>query len=342
VISVAVKAIAVARGYVANEEGGCQVSFQPYLRQASSLQGLAMSNPQMLMGRFGDLSAAGQNSFSRRSAPVTSPSLSNLLSHGAGPMMQGANQTGPSSDENNYRAALIKSSENVDVDPSLASSADEHSELAFDVFKVPPGLLPPEPDDRNLPVKVTAHSRASVVSNIITKLVVERGSVVLITAGGRAMHVAMLAVVSARAKLRATLMSVGGGRGGGGVPDVLLIPKFVTVDTTSSLGWESVFLRFHIVAAPESLLGSELPQLQQLQQQQQANSQPCAIAIAAAAASARQQQQMALHNQLMMGAQEGIYSDRSLGGSPPLTASSQSLDTELLIRMMLNMNNTQQ
>lgn len=65
--------------------------------------------------------------------------------------------------------------------------------------------------------------RPNVVSNIITKLVSERNGAVLITAGGKAMHVAMTAVVEARARLRA--------RG----CDVLLLPKFVTVDTTSTL-----------------------------------------------------------------------------------------------------------
>lgn len=83
-----------------------------------------------------------------------------------------------------------------------------------------------------------------MVSNIIAKLVHERDSAVLITAGGRAMHVAMMAVVAARSRLRAR-----------GI-DVLLLPKFVTVDTTSTLGWESVFLRFHIIRAP---MGSGMP-----------------------------------------------------------------------------------
>ena len=332
----AVKAIAVARGYVANEEGGCQVAFQPYLRQAPSLQGLSFNSHHqvhsMLMGGVGELASA-PHAFDRRSAPPAP--YSDLLSIASGGL----------SPDTSYRAALIKSSENVDVDTSFASSADEHSELAFDVFKVPPGLLPPEPDDGNLPVKVTAHSRASVVSNIITKLVVERGSVVLITAGGRAMHVAMLAVVSARARLRATLSSAGGGRGGGGVGDVLLIPKFVTVDTTSSLGWESVFLRFHIVAAPATLLGSELPQLQL---QQQIDSQPSAVAIAQAAASARQQQQIALMGAQLNNINMYVIGDRSIGGSPPpgpslpsLGQPASPLDAELLIRMMTLMNNQQ-
>lgn len=49
------------------------------------------------------------------------------------------------------------------------------------------------------------------------------------------MHVAMLAIVTARQRLQ----SQGA--------DILLLPKFVTVDTTSTLGWESVFLRFSIV-----------------------------------------------------------------------------------------------
>lgn len=77
-----------------------------------------------------------------------------------------------------------------------------------------------------------------MVCNIITKLVSERDGAVLITAGGKAMHVAMTAVVSARARLRARCS------------DVLLLPKFVTVDTTSTLGWESVFLRFTIMRWP--------------------------------------------------------------------------------------------
>lgn len=54
-----------------------------------------------------------------------------------------------------------------------------------------------------------------MVSNIITKLVSERDWAVLITAGGKAMHVAMTAVVSARARLRARCC------------DVLLLPKCV-------------------------------------------------------------------------------------------------------------------
>ncbi|KAL6763525.1 hypothetical protein V8C86DRAFT_243448 [Haematococcus lacustris] len=116
--------------------------------------------------------------------------------------------------------------------------------MAFDVFKVT--MAAEACDNGNLPVKVTAHSRPSVVSNIITKLVTERGSAVLITAGGRAMHVAMAAVVSSRTRLRSRGL------------DIILLPRFVTVDTTSTLGWESVFLRFHIVKwAPAASLAAE-------------------------------------------------------------------------------------
>lgn len=138
------------------------------------------------------------------------------------------------------------------------------------------------------------HCRPSVVSSIIVKLVTERRTAVLITAGGRgrwlscicralrmhascmhgscctllleahapdvihsvtapacfschlahphawrglthtlfnylhtAMHMAMMAVVSARQQLRA--QGIG----------ILLLPRFVTVDTTATLGWES-------------------------------------------------------------------------------------------------------
>lgn len=111
------------------------------------------------------------------------------------------------------------------------------AELAFDVYKVPL-VADAAAESGALPVKVTAHSRPGVVSNIIAKLVHEREAAVLITAGGRAMHVAMMAVVVARQRLRAR-----------GI-DLLLLPKFVTVDTTSTLGWESVFLRFTIIRAP--------------------------------------------------------------------------------------------
>lgn len=117
------------------------------------------------------------------------------------------------------------------------------------------------------PLLALALSRANVVSNIITKLISERGSAVLITAGGRAMHVAMMAVVSARARLR----RLGSGAGGGGSagwglmspqqqkqapPDILLLPRFVTVDTTNTLGWESVFLRFQIVQVSKDVKAS--------------------------------------------------------------------------------------
>lgn len=122
---------------------------------------------------------------------------------------------------------------------------DERCELAFDVFKVP--QLAELQDVGNLPVKVTAHSRPHVVSNIISKLVSEREGAVLITAGGKAMHVAMAAIVSARARLKAR-----------GI-DIILLPKFVTVDTTSTLGWESVFLRFTIVRWAQALLPNTAP-----------------------------------------------------------------------------------
>ncbi|KAG1669455.1 hypothetical protein FOA52_004088, partial [Chlamydomonas sp. UWO 241] len=163
---------------------------------------------------------------------------------------------------------LLKSFENCDVDPNAPALTDGNSELGFDVFKIPSHMVPAF-EESSLPVKVTAHSRASVVSNIITKLVSERGSAVLITAGGRAMHVAMMAAVAARARLRASRQP----------QEVLLLPKFVTVDTTGTLGWESVFLKFHIVRAPCVLLSP-------------GNSQsPVATAAAAAAFAVQQQQQ---------------------------------------------------
>ncbi len=96
-------------------------------------------------------------------------------------------------------------------------------------------------------------SRANVVSNIISKVVGDHGSAVLVTAGGRAMHVALMAVMLARSRLRS------GGTTGRArflpTDDLILVPWFVTVDTTDSLGYESVFVRFQIVRVACSLLG---------------------------------------------------------------------------------------
>ena len=83
-----------------------------------------------------------------------------------------------------------------------------------------------------------APCRPSTVSQIVSKIVSERGGAVLMTAGGRAMHIGMAAVVMARPLLRARGM------------DVMLVPRFVTVDTTHSHGWESVFLRFTVYRWP--------------------------------------------------------------------------------------------
>jgi hypothetical protein len=87
-------------------------------------------------------------------------------------------------------------------------------------------------------------SRVSVVSNIIATMIYERGSVVLMSAGGRATHLAILSAVSACATLRTAAMPI----------DVLLLPSFMSVDTTSTLGWSSIFLRFEVFRAPAPLL----------------------------------------------------------------------------------------
>lgn len=191
VISVAVKAIAVARGYVCNEGMGHEVGFQPYLRNLDKSRDLLDLHQYMMDKKLMQLHKAG------------------MPGQGGKPLEQ------------------------LELNLDEESMHDERCELAFDVYKVP--QMAELQDANNLPVKVTAHSRPNVVSNIIAKLVGERDGAVLITAGGKAMHVAMTAVVSARARLKTK-----------GI-DVLLMPKFVTVDTTSTLGWESVFLRFNII-----------------------------------------------------------------------------------------------
>ncbi|KAG2496907.1 hypothetical protein HYH03_004913 [Edaphochlamys debaryana] len=262
VISVAVKAIAVARGYVCNEGMGNEVGFQPYLRHLDrrldlidlhhflsgekKQQGPAAAAAAVLsaaaaagMAGVGHAHAQAMAGMMAAAAAGKGPGMGNPAAHN--PLAHLANLQAM----NPYMAHLHggmgpgmtkhRSHNPLDSYELLDEEAltDERCELAFDVFKVP--QLNELHDAGNLPVKVTAHSRPNVVSNIISKLVSERSGAVLITAGGKAMHVAMMAVVSARARLKAK-----------GI-DIILLPKFVTVDTTSTLGWESVFLRFTIV-----------------------------------------------------------------------------------------------
>lgn len=258
VISVAVKAIAVARGYVCNEGMGQEVGFQPYLRHLDrrlDLDLLAkwLSDRKPAGMAVGGMGAGGGALAAAAAAAGVGRSgllglgpmggIAHMAMGGHAPMvgsMGGSAVPGGSGGPK----TVGDGSDLLDEE----SMHDERCELAFDVFKVP--QLAELSDAGNLPVKVTAHSRPHVVSNIISKLVTERDGAVLITAGGKAMHVAMVAVVSARARLLSR-----------GI-DIILMPKFVTVDTTSTLGWESVFLRFTIVrwAASQPLLpGAPLP-----------------------------------------------------------------------------------
>lgn len=247
VISVAVKAIAVARGYVCNEGMGNEVGFQPYLRHLDRRLNLLdlhhylapekKSAAAMAAASAAAVLSVGHHHHQHMGGIMAAAAAAAVAkgSHGGG-LHLGLNHSG------GLLAGLAgggsggcKGHNPLDSFELLDEDAltDERCELAFDVFKVP--QLHELHDSGNLPVKVTAHSRPNVVSNIISKLVSERSSAVLITAGGKAMHVAMTAVVSARARLKAK-----------GI-DIILLPKFVTVDTTSTLGWESVFLRFTIV-----------------------------------------------------------------------------------------------
>ncbi|KAJ9522687.1 hypothetical protein QJQ45_019907 [Haematococcus lacustris] len=332
VVSVAVKAIAVARGYVCNEGTGHEVGFQPYLRHDPSSAWSGSSRPPgappcggQWPGEIGDVtqlsgpgshsgfppsltrqtsglscrgvpggdspvpglppsvygcspsaassvSGAGVRGLSPRgSSPPgasprgSSPRGSSPMPRGGSPVQWGGAAAGGLGGSRPQGLALggsrMEEGEGGQVAGMVVGGSSgssscteeeggghlaeaERSEMAFDVFKVT--MAAEACDNGNLPVKVTAHSRPSVVSNIITKLVTERGSAVLITAGGRAMHVAMAAVVSSRTRLRTRGL------------DIILLPRFVTVDTTSTLGWESVFLRFNIVKwAPAASLAAE-------------------------------------------------------------------------------------
>ncbi|KXZ51069.1 hypothetical protein GPECTOR_14g54 [Gonium pectorale] len=250
VISVAVKAIAVARGYVCNEGMGNEVGFQPYLRHLD--RRLDLMDLHRYFAPEKKAAAASASAAAVLSAAAAGMGVGQHQAHHMGGLMPGAKgplgAMGGLNLNPPYGGLMAaaglhpgsmggggKGVNPMDSYELLDEDAlnDERCELAFDVFKVP--QLHELHDAGNLPVKVTAHSRPNVVSNIISKLVSERSGAVLITAGGKAMHVAMTAVVSARARLKAK-----------GI-DIILLPKFVTVDTTSTLGWESVFLRFTIV-----------------------------------------------------------------------------------------------
>ncbi|GLC36973.1 hypothetical protein PLESTB_000172600 [Pleodorina starrii] len=250
VISVAVKAVAVARGYVCNEGMGNEVGFQPYLRHldrrldlldlhhylAPEKKAAATAAAGLLTPGHPHAAHYNQHMGGMMAAAAAKGGAAHSLHHlggmygAGGGLMAAAGLAGAAAGGGGGKGHNpLDSFELLDED----ALCDERCELAFDVFKVP--QLQELHDAGNLPVKVTAHSRPNVVSNIISKLVSERAGAVLITAGGKAMHVAMTAVVSARARLKAK-----------GI-DIILLPKFVTVDTTSTLGWESVFLRFTIV-----------------------------------------------------------------------------------------------
>eukprot|EP00798_Chlamydomonas_sp_ICE-L_P003191 gene3191-13207_t len=201
VVGVGVKAIAVSRGYVVNENTGHEVAFQPYLRPTDRTA-----------------SAPGVERF------MMEKKLMDQLQPNQG------------------MKTLIKSLENQaghnTMDPE--SPNRDQMEMAFDVFKVP---MPTSPLLTSSSPPKHSHSRVIVVSGIIVRLVDEAGEVELVTAGGKAMHVAMQAVIMARNLLK----NIG--------CDILLLPRFHTVDTVSSHGYESVFLRFQIIRA----LPAQLP-----------------------------------------------------------------------------------
>eukprot|EP00798_Chlamydomonas_sp_ICE-L_P018771 gene18771-25306_t len=197
VVGVGVKAIAVSRGYVCNEMKGEEVAFQPYIRHKDK-QFVQQSIEHFILEK--------QLLEQQKQLPG--------------------------------EHSLLKSLENQITEPVvlLMESADrDQLEVAFDTFKIP--QVTKSGDSAHSPVKVTAHSRINAVSSIIARLVDEAGEVELVTAGGKAMHIAMLSAIMARSQLLQSGC------------DILLLPRFHTVDTKSSHGYESVFLCFHIIRA---------------------------------------------------------------------------------------------
>ena len=192
VISVAVKAIAVARGYVCNEGMGNEVGFQPYLRHldrrldlldlhnflapekqhqlqqqqhqhqqqmlsAAAAAGLGYGQPHLGMsglGAAGLLGAAGKGHMGLGGAGMQQQMGLGMGAYGGAAGMLGGGGGGMGGAMGGGGMLPAKYTSPMDSFELLDEDAlsDERCELAFDVFKVP--QLHELQDAGNLPVKV--------------------------------------------------------------------------------------------------------------------------------------------------------------------------------------------
>lgn len=96
-------------------------------------------------------------------------------------------------------------------------------------------LSEPLKDSDETELCVSGNSDANRIANAIISVVLGRGQAVMKAGGSAALHVAMAAIINARHRLKKR-----------GV-DIMAVPRFITEDTSASLGRESKFIKFNLL-----------------------------------------------------------------------------------------------
>lgn len=109
--------------------------------------------------------------------------------------------------------------------------------FAFLVFKT--GLLKDLKETDETDLNVSRASDPNKMANAILSIVLTRGQAIMKAGGAEALFIAMSSVIKARNRLKRNHHL-----------DIMLLPTFITEDTTSSLGRESKFLKFNILPCP--------------------------------------------------------------------------------------------
>lgn len=110
----------------------------------------------------------------------------------------------------------------------------DHNLFGFLVFKTVINQALKLSDQTDL--NVSKSSDVNKMANAVISIVLDREQAVMKAGGSSAIYVAMSAIINARKRLQA--------RHG---LDLMLVPSFITEDTSSTLGRESKFLRFNIL-----------------------------------------------------------------------------------------------
>ena len=173
-VAVAVKTIAAARTYLIMDTVGHELAFQPYLRRAAAA---TATTPEM-RPFMSDPEAVHLHALEKEV-------LRGLREQGHNAVLRSVDNVAAMAIDSGYRQRGPK-----------GVRGEEHRgggvggrEMAFDVYKVTtlPQLKEVDADGvaLNVPMKLTSHSRPSTISNGIIKQVMEHGSAMIITAGGK-------------------------------------------------------------------------------------------------------------------------------------------------------------